>query len=648
MDTEQRQVASDGVANGSIDNDSMEGREQEPEGGSPARPEEERWATFAPEPERLPGPLRRYAAAVGRGLAHEGSLVIIGALVLAVLLTWPALRHPQHTLPQDLGDPTLVAWMLSWPGHILLSDPTQLWHGNAFFPERWSYAFTDSLFGYAPFGLVGDGPLAAALRYNIIYVLIHALAFVGAYALVRQLGAEPIGAAVAGVAFAYAPWRLAQAGHLHVISTGGIALALAMLARGHGWSLRHGFRPEQVRPGWIIGGWLVAAWQVTLGFGVGLPFAYALLLVALVVVAGWVGRRIMRLSGLRRRRSGPAERSGPDPRTRQPVGRILGANLAGGATFSMVAVLMALPYLTVVRLHPHAQRQIDEVRLFSPPLRGFFTAPAESWLWGLLHADARASLSWAPEMTLLPGFALLGLAAAGMFCSVWSVRARLWLGAGVVVTVLLAMGTAFADGVLYRVIYEWLPGWDGLRTPGRLVIWTTLLLGVLAAGTVSALVSRARDLAVHRGSPRPGGWLRLAALVPLVLVLTEGFNTTPHVVVSPQPEALATVDGPVLVLPSDQHTDMQVMMWSTDRFLPVVNGGSGFLPESLAVTRRVTESFPDAASVSHLRSLGVATVVVLPDRVAGTQWEGAVHATGTDLGITREEIGEAVVFHLHL
>lgn len=598
---------------------------EEPVSSGP--PEDQRWAAFAPEPERTQGRLRRAAARLGRGLAHEWTLAVLASLALAVALTWPALRHPRYTLPQDLGDPTLVAWLLSWPGHILLTDPGQLWHGNAFYPERWSYAFTDSLLGYAPFGLVGEGPLAAALRYNILYVLIAALAFFGAYALARQLGATPTGAAVAAAAFAYAPWRLTQAGHLHVISTGGIALSLAMLARGHGWSLRHGFRPERVRPGWIIGGWLVAAWQVTLGFGVGLMFAYALLLVAVVVVVGWVLRRLRR-------------------RPRQPVGRLLGANLIGGSVFAAVAVLMALPYLTVLRLHPHAQRSIAEVEMFSPPLRGFLVAPAESWLWGAAHADARAALSWPPEMALLPGFALLGLATAGLFFSVWSVRTRLCLAGGVAGTVILAMGTEFADGALYRPLYELLPGWDGLRTPGRLVIWTTLLLGVLAAGTVSALVARARELARHRGSPYPGGWLRLAAVLPLVLVLVEGLNTTPHVVVPPQPAALASVEGPVLVLPSDQLTDMQVMMWTTDRFVPLVNGGSGFVPQSLAETRQVTATFPDQASVSHLRSLGVATVVVLPDRVVGTPWEGALYATGAEFGVTREEIDGVIVFHL--
>jgi hypothetical protein len=589
--------------------------------------EQDRWAAFAPEPERTPARWRRFAGRLGAGLVHEWTLATLGALALAVLLTWPALRYPAYTLPQDLGDPTLVAWILAWPGHILLTDPTQLWHGNAFFPERWSYAFTDSLLGYAPAGLVGDGPLAAVARYNVIYVLVFALAFLGAYALARQLGADRIGALVAGLAFAYAPWRLAQAGHLHVLSTGGLALALAMLARGHGWSLRYGFRPGRVRPGWIVAGWLVAAWQVTLGFGIGLVFAYVLAGISVVVVLAWLVRRAAR-------------------RRRQPVGRLLAANLVGGATFAAVAVLMALPYLTVVDQHPQAQRQFAEVEVFSPPLAGFLTAPAESWLWGAAHRSARAELSWAPEMALLPGFALLALALAGLVFSVWSVRVRLLLAAGVVGSVVLALGAELAGGAVYRLLYEWLPGWNGLRTPGRLVIWTTLLLGVLAAGAVTAFMVRSRELAGERGSPRPGAWLTLVALLPAALVLAEGLNTTPHHVVPPRPAALATVEGPILVLPSDQATDQLVMLWTTGRFVPVVNGGSGFLPASQVETREISKSFPDQESVSHLRSIGVATVVVLPDRIAGTEWEGVLGPADSTLGITREETGGAVVFHL--
>jgi hypothetical protein len=590
--------------------------------------EEERWAAFAPVPQRRQGWLRRAGGAVGRRLVHEWTLVVAGALALAVLMTWPALRYPAYTLPQDLGDPTLVTWLLAWPGHILLTDPAQLWHGNAFYPERWSYAFTDSLLGYAPAGLIGDGPLAAVARYNVLFVLVYAFAFIGAYALVRQLGADRIAALVAAVAFAYAPWRLGQAGHLQVLSTGGIALSLAMLARGHGWSLRYRyrFRPGRVRPGWIIAGWLVATWQMTIGFGIGLAFAYVLAGTGIVVALAWLVRRIAR-------------------RRRHPVGRIVAANVIGGVIFGAVTVLMALPYLTVVDQHPQARRDFNVLYNFSPPVQGFVTAPEHSWLWGSSHEGARDALAWAPEMALLPGFALLGLAVAGLVYSVWSIWARVLLAAGAAASVLIGLGTEFLGGDVYRVLHERLPGWDALRTPGRLVIWTTLLLGILAAGAVAAFVSRSRDLALERGSPQPGGWLKLAALVPAVLILVEGIGTTPHPVVPRQPAALATVEAPILVLPSGQGEDQLVMLWSTDRFAPIVNGGSGFAPTSIMFTREITLTFPDEQSVSHLRTIGVATVVVLPEAV-GTDWETALTATGDGLGITREEIDGAVVFHI--
>jgi len=240
--------------------------------GAPPDP----WSVFASALDRPPGRIRRGARVAGRSLIHEYAVVVTAALLLAVAWTWPTLRYPLHTLPQELGDPGRQGWQVAWSGHILLTDPARLWQSNAYFPERYSFAFGDSLLGYAPAGLLGDGPLAAILRYNILFVLAQALLLVGGYALVRQLGAGRTGAAVAAVAVAYAPWRLAQQGHLDIVSAGGIPLALAMLARGHGWSLRHGLRPERRHAGWAAAGWLVATWQLTLGFSLGLPFAYVL------------------------------------------------------------------------------------------------------------------------------------------------------------------------------------------------------------------------------------------------------------------------------------------------------------------------------------------------------------------------------------
>ncbi|MET8353511.1 hypothetical protein [Micromonospora sp. NPDC005206] len=589
----------------------------------------ERWEAFASAPEPVPSRLSRSARAVGRYLIHEWTLASLGALALAVLMTWPTLRYPRYTLPQDYWDPSLQAWQMAWSGHILLTEPARLWQSNTFFPELWSFAFSDTLLGYAPAGMLGSGPEDAVLRYNIMFVLAHALATLGAYALARQLGAGRIGAAVAGVAYTYAPWLLAQAGHLHVLSNGGIPLALAMLARGHGWSLRHGYRPERRHDGWVYAGWLVAAWQLSLGFGIGLPFAYFLACAVLVAAVLFYARRL---------RTGQA----------LPFGRrLLVADGVGGLLFAGVGLLMAIPYFKVTELHPYAERTIGDISIFSPPASGFVTAPAESRIWGGLHEGARAALPWHPEMTLLPGFVLYALAAGGLFFSVWRLRHRLLLLAGVLLTMAFAMGTRFFDGAFtYVPLFEHAPGWNALRTPGRLMLWTTLLLALLAAGAVTALTERVRDLAAQRIPSWPGPWLRLATLLPLLLVTVEGLNTTPHPVVPTQPAALRTVEGPLLVLPSNQSLDQHVMLWSTSGFPDVVNGGSGFTPRQLDDVRRVTQSFPDQTSVDYLRTLGVRTVVLLRGQVAGTPWEITIDAPVDTLGITRQEIDGAVVYRL--
>ena len=396
------------------------------------------------------------------------------ALALAVAMTWPTLRYPLYTLPQDYWDPSLQAWQMAWSGHILLTDPAQLCQSNTFFPEPWSFAFSDILLGYAPAGMIGTGPEAAVLRYNIMFVLAHALATFGAYALARQLGAGRIGAAVAGVGYTYAPWLLAQAGHLHIVSNGGIPLALAMLARGHGWSLRHGYRPERRHAGLGVrrlGGGRLAAQP-------GLRHRAA--------VRVRPGRRSCWSSAAtwfvrRRSTAGAAARS---------AAGCSSPTWSAALLFAAVGALLAVPYFKVAELHPNAARTIGDIAVYSPPASGFFTAPAESRIWGGLHEGARAVLPWHPEMTLLPGFVLYALAAGGLFFSVWRLRHRLLLLAGVLVTMVLAMGTRFFGGTFtYAPLFEYLPGWNGLRTPGRMMLWTTLLLGLLAAGAVSAFAA---------------------------------------------------------------------------------------------------------------------------------------------------------------
>ncbi|MET8529304.1 hypothetical protein [Micromonospora sp. NPDC005172] len=557
----------------------------------------------------------------------EWTVAVAASLLLAVVLTWPTMRHPATTIPGDLGDPLLQAWQVAWSGHALLSSPADLWNSNTFYPETYTYAYSDTLLGYAPMGMLGSGFTASVIHYNLLYVLLHALASFGAYALARQLGANRWGGAVAGIAWAYAPWRLAHSGHLNILSSAGIALSLAMLARGHGWSLRHGYRPELRRPGWAVAGWLVAAWQVSLGFGIGLPLVYFLLATVLVAAGcyGWSWWR---------------------KRERPPFGRrLLIADLVGGGAFGLVTLLLGMVYLRVVDLNPQAERTLDWTKMFSPPLIGFVTAPADSWLWGERHAGAREQLSWPPEMALLPGMMVIGLAAAGLFLSAYPLRHRVALGLGAVGTVLLGLGaTLGGDGDPgYLTLSTLLPGWDALRTPGRMMHWTSLLLAVLAAGAVTALAESLRQSTPRRWAAT---LTPLVLLIPLTVVTLEGVNNTPHPTVPQPPAAMRTVQDPILVLPAGGLGDLTYMLWSTDGFPRLTNGLAGFEPVSQAQTRTAVASFPDPVSIAHLRGIGVRSVMVVPSRVVGTPWESIATRPIDGLGITREDLDGMLVYHL--
>ena len=204
----------------------------------------------------------------------------VGASLLAIVMTWPLLIHLGSVVPRDIGDPLAEAWQPAWGGHALLHQPLHFFDANRFWPLKDSLAFGDALIGYAPTGIIGRGPHAAMVRYDLLFIFAYALAFFGAYVLARELGLSPAGAAIAGAAFAFAPYRLEQDGHLQVISSGGIPLTIAFAVRG----------VRLKRPWWLFWAWVVGAWQVSIGWVLGLPFAYGLAGAVAIGVVAWLVR----------------------------------------------------------------------------------------------------------------------------------------------------------------------------------------------------------------------------------------------------------------------------------------------------------------------------------------------------------------------
>lgn len=585
--------------------------------------------------EAPPRPRRAFVRLRPTPKAREGLFALLAGCVISALFNYPVVLHPKSLVTGDLGDPLLQAWQLGWQHHFLTTGGP-LWTGNTLFPAVDSYAFSDSLLGYLPLGLFGDGPYAAIMRYNAVFLIAFALAFAGAYVLIRQLGGNWQAAALAGVAFAWAPWRLTHASHLNILSAGGIALALFAIARGHGYSLRHGRRPELSRPGWALAGWLVAAWQVTLGFAVGMPFIYLLGVVGVILlvtaVRGW-------------------QRFGT---------RLAVADGAGIVVFLVVTYLMTIPYRRVVDEYGFT-RSWQEVQLYSPPPQGLLAAPDSTWLWQKgpfnLWSGSFADTQWvtlpgASEKLLFPGLAVLLVALAGLFFSAWSVRARVGLGVATVVVTVFALGSQFFGGdFTYYVLWRYLPGWDALRTPGRLMLWVLLLLAVLAAG---ALTRAAAWLATRDTTYDQGRFLQSLLVVPMLFALLEGVPDQPHPSPPGIPPDLASAfeqdQRPALVLPVSQDvgpfSEFVYQFWSTDGYPPLANGHNGLLPPQYGEITEAAKTFPDAHSVEVLRKHGIQRVLVLKVGAAGTPYEQALTRPLDGLELTRTESTDLVTFTL--
>src|SRR3984893_1071581 len=174
---------------------------------------------FAPDPPPAP-PSRRFIA---------GALLLL--TVLTAVGTYPQILHMRDGI-DDVGDPLLNTWALSWVAHQVRTAPAHLFDGNIFYPEKHTLAFSDILLvpalTVAPLLWAGIGPI---LAYNIVFLSAMILSGLGVALLVHELTGERGAAIVAGIIFALLPFRLDHYPHLQLQQTQWIPLTMWALHR---------------------------------------------------------------------------------------------------------------------------------------------------------------------------------------------------------------------------------------------------------------------------------------------------------------------------------------------------------------------------------------------------------------------------------
>jgi hypothetical protein len=587
----------------------------------------------------------RWAASPSIGRA-EVLWVILGAVVLAVITSWPLVLHMPSRIAPDLGDPVRTAWQIAWVGHAMLHDPLHIFDANAFHPHPLSLAFSDSLLGYGPAAFFGSGTVAALVRYNLLFLWAWSFCFLGAYLLARELGLRWVGAAAAAAAFAYADYRVTEAGHLHVISSGGLPMAMFLLLRGYRRDSRK----------LVLAGWLVSAWQVSLGFTLGLQYCYLLgVLGLLVLVHWWLGRLT----------PGSAWESSESTssRVRRPARgsliprRLLAVTLIGVAVLGAVAVYQARPYLKVSSEYPTAKRTIKEVKNYSAGPAALLSASSENRVWGGATSGMRAKVHSKNESVFFPGGVVLVLALLGLVAgSAYTRRLRLGLALGILTCSILALGFGLTGaGYPYRLLFDYAPGWNGVRVPGRIFTLATLFYALLA-GAGAQLLAKLLGAWGARHSVRalPG----LLGVVLVVALVGEGAGHLGHPLVPQPARAEIGLPGPVLDLPTDGALDRVWQYFSTNGFPQLATGESTFDIPAIDDLRGGMNGFPDRASIEKLRYYGVHTVVLhttIPPGLPPEQgWviaeppnrSAAARKPVTGLGVTRQQVGSIVIYRI--
>ncbi|MEZ5416410.1 MAG: hypothetical protein R2708_03585 [Vicinamibacterales bacterium] len=570
----------------------------------------------------------------------------LGYAVLTVVMTWPIAAGLGRDVPADLGDSLLNMWLMAWGAEAFVAMTSgtmsfaDFWNGNIFHPAPATLTFSDHLAPQALQGLpfyLATGNVV--LAYDIVFLATFVLSGLGMFLFVRELTGSARAAFVAGLFFAFVPYRVGQYSHIQTLSSQWMPVAL--------FGLRRYFDRGSVSA--LAGGAAAFALQ-------GLSTGYYLFYFA-PVFAGYV---LWEIAARGRWRDG---------RMWVALGAAGGGVLAATLPFLLpyararAALGLARPYEEVLafsadlfawmNVNPH-------LRLWGPLLNGhpqpegdlfpgavplllallavglwtvrarresrgvpMGRTPAAAWMARALLAVAVVVALAAPVIAITGGFvwdlggvlvratnvqralavAAMAVAAGVMISPRWRAAVRLhpsdltpFFLAAVLFAVVMSLGPApRAGGVrlsgleLYRVFFDYVPGFDGLRVPARFAMVGAAMLAPLAAYALLPLTRRgaagtaglALVAALFLGEAYGGRvdqnvtWVsssRYEPAWPAVYRLNDGPLAYRHLLAMPA----STV---VLELPfGDAAWDLRYVYYAGLHGRRIVNGYSGYFP----------------------------------------------------------------------
>ena len=203
----------------------------------------------------------------------RGAAVTLAFAAVTVLMTWPYARYLGSATVVGF-DPFLQIWLSEWIQHALATDPLRLYQANIFYPFAQTLAYTDAnvpgALLAAPLRFLTGDPL---LTNSLLVLATFVVAATGVYALIVSICGNRGAAFIAGLAYAFLPYRMVHLWHLNWLE--GALLPWVVLAL-----LRLIDRPSIGR-GFTLG--LLAAMLVLTSF----YFSIQVAMIGVVIAIAW-------------------------------------------------------------------------------------------------------------------------------------------------------------------------------------------------------------------------------------------------------------------------------------------------------------------------------------------------------------------------
>ena len=486
-------------------------------------------------------------------------------------------------LPSDLGDPVLNLYFLEWGEKKIAEGLDGFWDANFFFPATGVMTFADHLLGPAAMAVLfrqfWDNGVAA---YNFLFCGSFVLSAATVAWVLRQAGASRPAAVIAGLMFAFSPYRSDQRAHLPMLLTQWIPLVL--------WYWNRLLSAPSWRPAIAFCCFYVL--HVTGGTYLAHLVHLALAIVLLMHWRDW--RALL------------------SPRS---LAVLLPVALVSGA----VAWAIFHPYVEVHR-QLGLERSPEGIRFYGATVGSWLSVERRNYLLGGLRRLG------GPENNLFAGFVTSGFAAAGALAMLRARRARrgpvlaraepgpdgerlLWNRA------LVAIGVFFfllSFAWFYLPLSRVVPGLTGMRVPTRSYPFVSLALVALAAKGIDRLLDRA-----PRRFTR-GLWVTAIGVVLLFELRSDmPWRRWPlpdtdlgiYREIARRGDVRAVLHLPIV----DNPWDARYMYFSTLHWKPIANGYSGYLPATyVELRRRLREQPLDDETIDYLIGLGVTHVATHP------------------------------------